>query len=94
MMGFKVCKERCNECLFSPDKIVSNRRKQNIIRECIRENKFFVCHKHGVGTEEGTEGEEVCCRGFYDSYGPQINIIRIAQRLNAIKEVETIVEVL
>ena len=84
----KVCKERCAECLFSPDKIVSDERKQQIIRDCLKNNQYFVCHKFGVEGEDGqTVGEEVVCRGFYDSYGSQINLVRIAQRLKAVKEV-------
>ena len=89
MSSFKVCKERCNECLFSPDKIVGQRRKNEIIRACLDNDQFFVCHKHSVSDSEGNSiGEQVCCRGWYDSYGMETNIVRIAARLHAIEEVE------
>ena len=87
-MPFKVCSSRCDECLFSPNKIVDNERKQEIIETCITNNSFFVCHKFGIEGDEGTIGEEVCCRGFYESYGHHINLIRIMQRLRAIEEVD------
>lgn len=86
---FKVCKERCAECLFSPGKIVDDARKHAIIESCLREQKFFICHLFGYQSEdENFVGEEVCCRGFYDSYGVQINLIRIARRLHAVVEVD------
>lgn len=85
---FKLCSQRCNECLFSPGKIVDQDRKEEIINKCIANNSFFVCHKFGIEGDEGTIGEDVCCRGFYDSYGSQINLIRIAQRLRSIEEVD------
>lgn len=62
---FKVCSSKCNECLFGPNKIVDNERKQEIIETCIENNSFFVCHKFGIEGDEVTIGEEVCCRGFY-----------------------------
>ncbi len=86
---FKVCRERCDECLFSPDKIVSQNRKNGIIRDCLANDQFFVCHKHSVeDSEGGPTGEQVCCRGWFDSYGMETNIIRIASRLHAIEEVD------
>lgn len=87
-MPFKVCSAKCDECLFSPAKIVDQERKEEIITTCLENNNFFVCHKFGINGEEGTVGEDVCCKGFYDSYGSQINLIRIAQRLRAIEEIE------
>ena len=85
---FKVCSVKCAECLFSSNKIVDDARRREIIETCIANNSFFVCHKFGIEGDEGTIGEEVCCRGFYESYGDQINLIRIAQRLRAIEEVD------
>ena len=85
---FKVCSSKCDECLFSKDKIVDDARRKEIIETCIANNSFFVCHKFGIEGDEGTIGEEVCCRGFYESYGHHINLIRIAQRLRAVEEVD------
>jgi len=84
---FKVCSQRCDECLFSPGKIVDQERKEEIIENCLENNSFFICHKFGIEGDEGTIGEDVCCRGFFESYGNEINLIRIAKRLRAIEEV-------
>lgn len=73
---FNVCSERCGQCLFSKEKIVSAARAKEILRECRRENKHFICHKT----------ENVCCRGFYDTQTSQL--MRIAQRLGMVKFVD------
>lgn len=82
MNGLKVCSGQCDQCLFSPNKIVPNARKKDIIATCLREDRYFVCHKATIA------GEEVVCRGWYDTYGPHTNLIRIAQRLHAVQEVD------
>lgn len=81
-MNLRVCSGMCDQCLFSPNKIVSDARKREIIKNCLATGAQFICHKATI------KGEEVVCRGFYDTYGPQINLIRIAQRLHAVEEVD------
>ena len=70
---FKVKEERCGECLFSKDKVVSNERRKDILSDCARNDSHFNCHK-----EEG-----VCCRGFFDTSSS--NMIRISGRLGMIE---------
>jgi hypothetical protein len=82
MDGLKVCSGQCDQCLFSPNKIVSTNRKRDIINTCLAEDTYFVCHKATIA------GEEVVCRGWYDTYGSCTNLIRIAQRLHAVQEVD------
>ena len=81
-MSFKVTKSCCNQCLFGPDKIVSDRRKTNLLKEITREQSYFVCHKSTI------KGEDTCCRGFYETMGHHSQIIRIAERIGAIEFVE------
>lgn len=69
--GFRICAERCAECLFSKDKIVSDSRKKEVIQEARQGQGFFICHK--------TQG--ACCRGLFDAYGYSIQLYRIASRL-------------
>lgn len=74
-MTFKVMAERCNECLFSKNKIVSKERKAQIIRQITRgEGSWFHCHK----------ASGVACRGDWDKYGCG-NIGRVMRRLGAIE---------
>lgn len=75
---FKVMQERCDQCLFSKNKIVSAARKREVLAECARTDSHFICHK--------TKG--VCCRGFYDRDPGASNLMRIAGRLGAVEFVE------
>jgi len=76
MTGFKVLKEKCNQCLFSADKIVSNKRRTEVLQECKQNDSHFNCHKF----------RDVCCRGFFDTQDSQM--IQIAKRLNVVNFVE------
>jgi hypothetical protein len=53
----QVLSKRCGECLFSSARIVSAARKAEVLRDCARSDRHFVCHK---------AGGNVGCRGFYD----------------------------
>lgn len=54
---FRVCAERCDQCLFSKDKIVSDERRKQLLEDCQKKDKHFTCHKFN----------DVCCRGFFDA---------------------------
>jgi hypothetical protein len=74
---FKVCVEKCDQCLFSLNKIVSDDRRAEILEECKSKDSHFICHKATL------DGQNLCCRGFYDTQTSQL--IRIAGRLNCIE---------
>ena len=75
----KVMQKRCDQCLFSDAKIVSQRRANDILKKCARTDSHFECHK---GT---MVGDQIVCRGFFDVSTSQM--IRIAGRLGAIEYV-------
>lgn len=75
-----VKKKCCDQCLFTDNKIVSDKRKNQLIKECVINDTHFICHKASL------KGENTCCRGFYDNYDSQL--IRIAKRLNAVNFVD------
>lgn len=77
-MTFKVMEERCDQCLYGPDKIVSNKRRSEIIREITRKDNHFVCHKATIA------GQDVACRGDWDQRGCG-QLGRIAGRLGMIE---------
>ena len=79
----KVYKTQCKNCLLSPDSIVSPARRKEIIKKCTTEQTFFVCHKSSI---QGNE--DVCCKTFYDRLGYYSQMIRIAQRLGVIQDIE------
>ena len=71
---FKVMEKRCDQCLFGKDKIVSNARRAEIIREIERKDSYFNCHK----------ATKVACRGDWDQRGCG-QMGRISSRLNAVE---------
>ena len=75
----KVKKEKCDQCLFGKDKIVSNVRRAEVLNDCRRDDSYFICHKSTI------DGGDACCRGFFDTQ--TCNLTRIAGRLNAIEYV-------
>jgi hypothetical protein len=94
MMGFRVCETRCDQCLFSPDKIVSAERRAEILRTCAQRDTHFICHKWSIAAmDTGEDAEDpngignVCCRGFYDMNPEGTNLMRIAHRLGAVESV-------
>ncbi len=78
----KVYQECCENCLLSPDSIVSSKRRKEIIQSCSKAQTHFICHKASM------KDEDVCCKTFYDKFGHLSQLIRIGQRLGMIKFVE------
>lgn len=85
MSGFRVCKKRCDQCLFSSAKVVTDDRRAEILRICAERDTHFVCHKFTIA--EGPDSQ-VCCRGFYDANPGATNLMRIAERLGAVEFVD------
>ena len=77
--GFCVRHERCEQCLFTPNRIVSRNRASGIIREIDATDRHFECHK---GTANGVP---VCCRGDYDRNPFRTNRMRMAARLGIVR---------
>lgn len=84
-MGFKVYKHPCKNCLLTKNKIVSDERKKDILSDIMQQQSYFVCHKSSM-SEEGGQG--VCCKKFYDDMGHFSQMIRIAERLNAVEFID------
>jgi hypothetical protein len=78
----KVYKDCCKNCLLSADAIVSAKRRKEIIKTCSQEQSHFICHK------ASERGEDVCCKSFYENLGHTSQMVRIAQRLDAVQFVE------
>lgn len=80
-MTFEVMAERCDQCLYGPDKIVSNGRRAEILRNISAKDDFFICHKATIA------GRRCACRGDWDQRGCG-QLGRIAARLNAVTFVQ------
>lgn len=76
----KVCATRCDECPFSPNKLVSAARRREILDDCKATDRYFTCHKGTIA------GVEIVCRGFYDALSS--TSIQLAQRFEAMGLVE------
>jgi len=75
----KVYSERCNQCLFSKNRIVSKERAAEIIKGCVDDQSYFVCHKATI------DGKDTMCKGYYDQLGQHSQSLRIAERLNIVQ---------
>jgi hypothetical protein len=71
----KVCEQKCNQCLFSRNRIVEKKRVKEILEECARTGAYFVCHK-----STNNNNGRVCCRGFWDKYKFENGLLRVCER--------------
>ncbi|MGB4824968.1 MAG: hypothetical protein WBP82_08715 [Leuconostoc mesenteroides] len=55
-----VQSKQCDECLFSKNKIIDDKRKEQILSECIQEETHFICHKASM------QDLNAVCKGFFD----------------------------
>lgn len=80
-MSFRVMTERCDQCLYGPNKIVSNERRADIILHLNKLDSYFICHKASI------VGQEIACRGDWEQRGCG-QLGRIAGRLGVVEFVE------
>lgn len=78
----KVYKDQCKNCLLSKNRIVSPQRAKEVVEECMSNQSFFICHKSSM--KKG----DTMCKKFYDSFGDQSQLVRVAKRLGVIEFVE------
>lgn len=82
---FLVAEERCDQCLFTPERIVSSRRMAEVLAATDKADTFFICHRYTIDAGDGPDN--VCCRGFYDRDPRRTNLMRIADRLGVVRTV-------
>jgi hypothetical protein len=58
----KIFNKPCKNCLFSKDRIVSEERANEIINDCVTNQKFFICHKASM------KGENTACNRFFHEH--------------------------
>ena len=75
-LPFKVMSRNCDQCLMTPNRIVSGRRAAQIIRKTRAKDCHFICHK----------SHDIACHGHSVQIMPQL--YRIAGRLGAIQEID------
>ena len=75
----KVRYKQCDECLFGPNKIVSDTRRNHILRDLKRRDTHFVCHKATMNDCE------VTCRGDYNRNPMRTSLMQIAARWGVVR---------
>jgi hypothetical protein len=76
---FYVMAEKCDECLFTPNRIVPKDRVQEVLDRC--EQSHFICHKASIA---GGPLANTCCRGYYDREPHQTPAMRLAAMLDIV----------
>lgn len=77
-----IADKPCRECLFSTRKLVDERAKRSILRDCYKSGSYFICH------EATLAGRAVICHNFARSTDGAGNVaIRVAQFLGCIEYV-------
>jgi hypothetical protein len=89
-MGVKVKREMCETCIFRPGNPMRLRpgRVQAMVEECEANDSYITCHDT-LEIVTGSKQTEAMCRGYLDA-GPEGHwpqMLRIAERLNAVEEV-------
>jgi hypothetical protein len=82
IMGLDVCKKQCNQCLFSKNRIVSEKRFIEIIKDCAVKDTYFICHKASIAKKD------ICCRGFYEQFSYRSKHIAMAKQLGVLNFVD------
>ena len=78
----QVVSHPCSECLFSPNRIVSQERKEEIVYQTLAKDRYFTCHKAMLA------GVDLCCKGFFDSHKDDSLVTRLAMQLNLVEFVD------
>lgn len=61
---------------------MSPERAKELVAEIVAKGGHFVCHKASM------QGEDICCKRFFDEIGQRIDKIQIFTRLNIITYVD------
>jgi hypothetical protein len=84
MMGDKtrICKTKCNQCLYTKNRVVGAERATELMRETLRKDTNFICHKSQLRGEKN----EAFCAGSVDQSAGQL--VRIMGRLGGIEYID------
>lgn len=82
---FEVASKKCKTCIFSANTPISKARFQQHINSILANDSYAVCHTAQI--QQGDDSK-VCCRGFFDAYGNDSLITRVAKMCKVVEEVE------
>lgn len=76
----QVYEKRCNQCLFSDNRVVSEHRAELMLKELDGTNTHFICHKSTLDNNGS-----VCCKGFWDEYKNKMLKLILADKLGLVE---------
>jgi hypothetical protein len=79
--------EMCSTCIFRPGNLMNLKpgRVKEMVEGSLADEAGITCHK----TIYGQAAQEAVCAGFYDRYAHRVTTFQIAERLGAIKRIES-----
>jgi hypothetical protein len=80
--GFYVQKKMCSSCIYKPDSPLDIQELENQIKD---QWVFFKGHRQ---CHHSDEIQPACCRGFWNKHKDEFQGGQLAQRLDAVIEVE------
>ncbi len=81
MSKHKVMARQCGQCLYSKNRIVPNKRTAQIIRDTVRKDTDFLCHKGSI------VDQEIVCHGHLKTTGGG-QLTRVMGRLGFIEWID------
>lgn len=78
----RVFNKPCNECLMGNNRIVKKEKAEEIIKECLSNDKYFTCHKSTIN------GEDIACAGFVKMHEADVVPLRIARLFGLYESVD------
>lgn len=83
-----VMADRCDSCIFRPGNPMrlAPGRVRGMVTDCRAEGVIIPCHQTTYGQ---AEAGPAICRGFYDSHGGAIPLLRLARLMDIITEQST-----
>ena len=81
-MGFCVQKKMCKTCIYKPNSPLDVEELENQVKD---KYGFFKAHRQ---CHHSSDLEPACCRGFWNKHKDSFPGGQIAQRLNAVIEVD------
>lgn len=68
-----VCAEMCSTCIFRPGNLMSLQpgRVREMVDQAVADESCIICHST-------LDGDNACCRGFFDRHGDRVMTLRLA----------------
>lgn len=78
----RLLADRCSSCVFRPGNLMhlAEGRLRDLVDSNLDAGAVLTCH----ATLHRDDVPEAMCRGFYDAYGEQVNVVRVMRRLAAL----------